>query len=156
MLSAKNLIKAEAFIKIITVNEKDTKRRLARPKYKLEFKISQALYTQCGIRFYLFTERSSILNDAFTGHNSQASFSRNMRSSSILDLWYVLKYFTVCVRMESWRSSDVLPQNSSPTAINLGIGQRKYVAVLCTHCHTQVINCVVCYIHCTLLHHMYF
>lgn len=67
----------------------------------------------------LLTERSTILKDAFTGHNSQASFSRNMRSSSILDLWYVLKYFTVCVRMESWRSSDALPQNSSPTAINL-------------------------------------
>lgn len=74
-------------------------------------------------QLYLFTERSMILNDALTGHNSQASFSRNMRSSSILDLWYVLKYFTVCVRMESWRSSDVLPQNSSPTAINLGKGQ---------------------------------
>lgn len=73
-----------------------------------------------GYQLYLLTERSMILNDALTGHNSQASFSRNMRSSSILDLWYVLKYFTVCVRMESWRSSDVLPQNSSPTAINLG------------------------------------
>lgn len=69
----------------------------------------------------LLTERSTILNDAFTGHSSQASFSRNMRSSSILDLWYVLKYFTVCVLMESWRSSDALPQNSSPTAINLQI-----------------------------------
>lgn len=39
MLSVKNLIKVEVFIKIIMVNEKDIKWRFVCLKYKLEFKI---------------------------------------------------------------------------------------------------------------------